>query len=103
MGTTLSGGEQQMLAMARVLVGTPRLLLIDEPTEGLAPKIVDEIFTLMESLRRDGIPILLVEQNIHRAIGLVQRFYVLERGAVVMSGDGTKAADREALMRQLAV
>jgi len=103
MGTTLSGGEQQMLAMARVLVGRPRLLLIDEPTEGLAPKIVDEIFTLMEGLRRDGIPILLVEQNVHRAIGLVQRFYVLERGAVVMSGDGTKAGDREALMRQLAV
>ena len=103
MGTTLSGGEQQMLAMARVLVGTPRLLLIDEPTEGLAPKIVDEIFALMEGLRRDGIPILLVEQNMHRAIGLVQRFYVLERGAVVMSGDGTKSEDREALMRQLAV
>ena len=103
MGTTLSGGEQQMLAMARVLVGKPRLLLIDEPTEGLAPKIVDEIFTLMDSLRRDGIPILLVEQNMHRAIALVQRFYVLERGAVVMAGDGTKAADREALMRQLAV
>jgi branched-chain amino acid transport system ATP-binding protein len=103
MGTTLSGGEQQMLAMARVLVGKPRLLLIDEPTEGLAPKIVDEIFTLMEGLRRDGIPILLVEQNMHRAIGLVQRFYVLERGAVVMAGDGAKAADREALMRQLAV
>jgi branched-chain amino acid transport system ATP-binding protein len=103
MGTTLSGGEQQMLAMARVLVGKPRLLLIDEPTEGLAPKIVDEIFTLMDGLRRDGIPILLVEQNMYRAIGLVQRFYVLERGAVVLSGDGNHAADREALMRQLAV
>jgi len=103
MGTTLSGGEQQMLAMARVLVGKPRLLLIDEPTEGLAPKIVDEIFTLMDGLRRDGIPILLVEQNMHRAIGLVQRFYVLERGAVVLSGYGTNAADRQALMRQLAV
>jgi branched-chain amino acid transport system ATP-binding protein len=103
MGTTLSGGEQQMLAMARVLVGTPRLLLIDEPTEGLAPKIVDEIFGLMEGLRRDGIPILLVEQNMHRAMGLVQRFYVLERGAVVMAGDGNQAADREGLMRQLAV
>lgn len=103
MGTTLSGGEQQMLAMARVLVGAPRLLLIDEPTEGLAPKIVDEIFTLMEGLRRDGIPILLVEQNMHRAVGLVQRFYVIERGAVVLEGEGGKAADREALLRQLAV
>ncbi len=57
----------------------------------------------MDGLRRDGIPILLVEQNMHRAIGLVQRFYVLERGAVVLSGDGNHAADREALMRQLAV
>ena len=103
MGTTLSGGEQQMLAMARVLVGAPRLLLIDEPTEGLAPKIVDEIFGLMEGLRRDGIPILLVEQNMHRAIGIVQRFYVLERGAVVLEGDGGNTSHREALVRQLAV
>ena len=60
MGTSLSGGEQQMLAMARVLVGAPKLLLIDEPTEGLAPIIVDEIFTIIEALRKDGIPILLV-------------------------------------------
>jgi branched-chain amino acid transport system ATP-binding protein len=103
MGTTLSGGEQQMLAMARVLVGAPRLLLVDEPTEGLAPMIVDEIFALMEGLRRDGIPILLVEQNVRRAIGLVQRFYVLERGAIVLEGEGAKEADREALSRQLAV
>lgn len=103
MGTTLSGGEQQMLAMARVLVGAPRLLLIDEPTEGLAPKIVDEIFVLMEGLRRDGIPILLVEQNMHRAIDLVQRFYVLERGAVVLEGDGGNTTHRDALVRQLAV
>jgi branched-chain amino acid transport system ATP-binding protein len=103
MGTTLSGGEQQMLAMARVLVGSPQLLLIDEPTEGLAPKIVDEIFDLMEGLRREGIPILLVEQNMHRAVGLTQRFYVLERGAVVLEGRGDSAADRAALLRQLLV
>ena len=103
LGTTLSGGEQQMLAMARVLVGTPKLLLIDEPTEGLAPKIVDEIFVLMEGLRRDGIPILLVEQNMHRAVGLTQRFYVLERGAVVLEGRGDHEPDRMALRRQLAV
>ena len=103
LGTTLSGGEQQMLAMARVLVGAPKLLLIDEPTEGLAPKIVDEIFVLMEGLRRDGIPILLVEQNMHRAVGLTQRFYVLERGAVVLEGRGDHEPDRMALRRQLAV
>ncbi len=103
LGTTLSGGEQQMLAMARVLVGTPKLLLIDEPTEGLAPKIVDEIFALMEGLRRDGIPILLVEQNMQRAVGLTQRFYVLERGAVVLEGRGDHESDRVALRHQLAV
>ena len=99
----LSGGQQQMLAIARALVPDNRLLLIDEPTEGLAPKIVDEIFGLMEGLRRDGIPILLVEQNMHRAIGIVQRFYVLERGAVVLEGDGGNTSHREALVRQLAV
>ena len=103
LGTTLSGGEQQMLAMARVLVGAPRLLLIDEPTEGLAPKIVDEIFVLMDGLRRDGIPILLVEQNMQRAVGLTQRFYVLERGTVVLEGRGNDESDRVALRRQLAV
>ena len=103
LGTTLSGGEQQMLAIARVLVATPKLLLIDEPTEGLAPKIVDDIFELMDGLRRDGIPILLVEQNMQRAVGLTQRFYVLERGAVVLEGRGQDEQDRAALRRQLAV
>ena len=103
LGTTLSGGEQQMLAMARVLVGEPRMLLIDEPTEGLAPRIVDELFALMDGLRASGIPILLVEQNVHRAIELVQRFYVLERGAVVLEGRPDVPADREALWAQVAV
>jgi len=103
MGTTLSGGEQQMLAMARVLVGQPRLLLIDEPTEGLAPMIGDEIFKLIDGLRREGVPILLVEQNLHRALDLVDRFYALERGAVVIEGRGDQTGDREALVRQLSV
>jgi len=102
MGTTLSGGEQQMLAIARVLVGEPKLLLIDEPTEGLAPMIVDELFTLIGNLASEGIPIVLVEQNVHRAIGLVNRFYMLERGSVVLDG-GANQADRSALMDRLAV
>ena len=102
LGNTLSGGEQQMLAIARVLVGEPKLLLIDEPTEGLAPKIVDEIFALLDGLRRDGIPILLVEQNLERAAGLAQRFYVLERGKVVLEGEGG-GGDLAALRRQMAV
>lgn len=102
MGTTLSGGEQQMLAIARVLAGEPKLLLIDEPTEGLAPMIVDELFTLIGNLASEGIPIVLVEQNVNRAIGLVNRFYMLERGSVVLDG-GANQADRSALMERLAV
>src|SRR5574340_698179 len=86
MGTTLSGGEQQMLAMARVLVGEPKLLLIDEPTEGLAPMIVDEIFAIISELRDEGIPILLVEQNVPRALEVATRFYALERGQVILQG-----------------
>ncbi|WP_295641780.1 ABC transporter ATP-binding protein [uncultured Methylibium sp.] len=103
LGTTLSGGEQQMLAMARVLVGEPRLLLIDEPTEGLAPKIVDEIFDIMQGLAREGIPIVLVEQNVRRALDLATRFYALERGQVVLEGRGTDADDRRALFAAITV
>ena len=103
LGTTLSGGEQQMLAIARVLAGEPRLLLIDEPTEGLAPIIVDELFALMAGLAGDGIPIVLIEQNVRRAIELATRFYVLERGQVVLTGDAKDAADRDRLTAQIAV
>jgi branched-chain amino acid transport system ATP-binding protein len=103
MGTTLSGGEQQMLAMARVLVGAPKLLLIDEPTEGLAPIIVDEIFAIIEGLRAEGIPILLVEQNVHRALDVSTRFYALERGQVILQGDASSSSDREALMNAISV
>jgi branched-chain amino acid transport system ATP-binding protein len=103
MGTTLSGGEQQMLAIARVLVGQPRLLLIDEPTEGLAPIIVDELFGLMTGLAAEGIPILLVEQNVKRAVQLVTRWVVLERGQVVDQGHTRDAGERERLFQRLAV
>jgi branched-chain amino acid transport system ATP-binding protein len=102
-GVTLSGGEQQMLAMARVLVGIPKLLLIDEPTEGLAPMIVDEIFSIIDALRRDGIPILLVEQKVFRALDVCDRFYALERGQVVAQGAASSAEDRETLRRSIAV
>lgn len=103
MGTTLSGGEQQMLAMARVLAGAPKLLLIDEPTEGLAPMIVDELFELMAQLAREGIPIVLVEQNVQRAIALTQRYYLIERGQVTAQGRSDDAAQRDELMERLSV
>ena len=92
-----------MLAMARVLVGRPKVLLIDEPSEGLAPMIVDEVFSLISGLRAEGIPILLVEQKVFRALDVCDRFYVLERGAVVAHGAATDARDRDVLQRAIAV
>lgn len=103
MGTTLSGGEQQMLAIARALIGAPKLLLIDEPTEGLAPIIVDEIFAILESLRNEGMPVLLVEQNVHLALDISSRFYALERGKIILQGNAASPADRAALMNAIAV
>lgn len=103
LGTTLSGGEQQMLAMARVLVGEPRLVLVDEPSEGLAPMIVAEIFTIVRELRDRGATVLLVEQNVHEALSVADRFIVIERGRVVLEGLAENAADRESLLSILAV
>ena len=103
MGTTLSGGEQQMLAIARVLAGAPRMLLIDEPTEGLAPMIVEELFLLIGQLAREGIPIVLVEQNVRRAIRLTTRYYLIERGRVVAQGDYSNDAGRAALLSRISV
>jgi len=102
-GTTLSGGEQQMLAMARVLIGNPKLLLIDEPTEGLAPMVVADIFRLMEELKAQGISILLIEQNIHKAIHLCDRHYVVERGRVVLEGNSQDLEERKELIRRVSV
>lgn len=102
-GTTLSGGEQQMLAMARVLVGNPKLLLIDEPTEGLAPMVVAEIFHLMEKLKERGIAILLIEQNVHKAIHLCDRHYVVERGSIVLEGNSQNPIDRNKLIERISV
>ena len=83
---TLSGGEQQMLAVGRGLMLRPRLLMLDEPSLGLAPVIVDVTFEKIAEVRRQGIAILLVEQNVQRALGLTDRGYVLEQGKVVLQG-----------------
>jgi branched-chain amino acid transport system ATP-binding protein len=85
---TLSGGEQQMLAVARAVMSKPKLMLLDEPSLGLAPQIVEKIFSVLRDLNRDGVSILLVEQNAHKALQLAHRAYVLETGNVVMTGTG---------------
>jgi branched-chain amino acid transport system ATP-binding protein len=102
-GTTLSGGEQQMLAVARVLIGKPGLLLIDEPTEGLAPMVVNELFDVMRQVKAQGQAILLVEQNVSRALTLCDRFYALERGVVVAEGCADRPEDVDRLMKAIAV
>jgi branched-chain amino acid transport system ATP-binding protein len=86
---TLSGGEQQMLAIGRALVARPRLLLLDEPSLGLAPKIVTRIFQTLRELKAEGKTILLVEQNARQALQVADRGYVLERGRIAFSGSGT--------------
>ena len=98
-GGTLSGGEQQMLAIARSLMSEPRLLMLDEPSLGLAPLIVDRILEVIEAINRDGTPVLLVEQNVHRALALATRAYVLEQGAVILTGAGPALAAREDVRR----
>lgn len=83
---TLSGGEQQMLAIARALMSRPKLLLLDEPSLGLAPGIVKEIFTIIQNLRTTGVTILLVEQNANLALKIADRGYVLEAGSIILTG-----------------
>jgi branched-chain amino acid transport system ATP-binding protein len=85
---TLSGGEQQMLAIGRALMGKPRLLLLDEPSMGLAPLIVAQIFEIIKEINESGVTVLLVEQNAAQALGLANRGYVLETGEIVLSGTG---------------
>lgn len=86
---TLSGGQQQMLALGRALMSAPRLLLLDEPSMGLAPIVVDQIFDVIEELRNQGTTILLVEQNANAALALADQAYVIETGRIVLAGTGS--------------
>ena len=90
---TLSGGEQQMLAIGRALMSEPRLLLLDEPSLGLAPNIVQMIFSLITDINKQGTTILLIEQNANMALSVSSRAYVLETGTITMSGDAHELAD----------
>ena len=87
---TLSGGEQQMLAVARALMSRPKLMLLDEPSLGLAPQVVERIFAVLREVNQSGVSLLLVEQNAHKALQLAHRAYVLETGEVVMQGTGAE-------------
>lgn len=85
---TLSGGEQQMLAMGRALMSTPKLLLLDEPSMGLAPIFIQEIFDIIQDIQKQGTTVLLIEQNANKALAIADRGYVLETGKVVLTGTG---------------
>ena len=92
---TLSGGEQQMLAMSRALMSHPKLLMLDEPSMGLAPILVDQIFDIIKELNETGTTILLVEQNANKALEIADRAYVLETGSIMLSGTGAELAQSD--------
>ena len=95
MGGTLSGGQQQMLAIGRALMGSPRVLLLDEPSLGLSPLITQQVFAALATLHQEGLTIVLVEQNARRALAATQRAYVLDRGSIVLQGESRVLASDE--------
>jgi branched-chain amino acid transport system ATP-binding protein len=97
---TLSGGEQQMLTIGRTLMGNPELVLVDEPTEGLAPMIVEQVERILGEIHRSGIPVLLVEQSMETALALAQRGYVMSKGQVVFSGSMDDLRSNESVRKQ---
>ena len=96
---TLSGGEQQMLAMGRALMSKPRIVVMDEPSMGLSPILVSEIFDIIESIRKQGTTVLLVEQNAKKALAISDRAYVLETGKIVLSGKASDLINDESVKK----
>jgi branched-chain amino acid transport system ATP-binding protein len=92
---TLSGGEQQMLAIGRALMSKPKLLMFDEPSLGLAPNIVEQVFEIIDGIRKSGTTVLMVEQNAYSALDMCDYAYLLEAGSIVLSGSGDKLVDNE--------
>jgi branched-chain amino acid transport system ATP-binding protein len=101
-GRQLSGGEQEMLAIARALLLNPRILILDEPSQGLAPLVVREVFRVIETARGEGISILLVEQNVRLGLSVADRAYVLDDGRITFSGPAKELASDEQRVRALA-
>jgi branched-chain amino acid transport system ATP-binding protein len=96
---TMSGGEQQMLAIGRGLMAEPRLLILDEPSLGLSPLLVEEMFSLIDKLHREGLAVLLVEQNVAQSLEIAQRAYVMENGAIRFSGDSAELMQSDAIRK----
>ena len=96
---TLSGGEQQMLAMGRALMSQPKLIVLDEPSMGLSPIYVNEIFDIIQKINEDGVTVLLVEQNAKKALSIADRAYVLETGNIVLSGDAHKLMNDDSVKK----
>lgn len=99
MAGTLSGGEQQMLAMGRALMSKPRIILMDEPSMGLSPILVEEVFDIIQSINKSGTTVLLVEQNANKALSIAHRAYVLETGNIVLEGDAKELMNDESVKK----
>ena len=99
MAGTLSGGEQQMLAMGRALMANPKILILDEPSMGLSPLLVKEVFEMIKTINQSGVTVLLVEQNAKMALSISNRAYVLETGKITMEGDAKELLHNESIKK----